>query len=57
MYTVRGEGLPYKVEELVTHLTTTCNDDPSMSTDKSVMYVKGLRETIKCFKVRGGGGG
>ena len=51
---VRGEGLSFKVEDLITHIIMTCNDDPSVSADKSVTYGKGLRATIIFLKVQRG---
>ena len=54
-YAVRGEGLPSKVEELVTQFIMTCNGDTYVSTAKSVTYGYVMREAvIFILKVRGG---
>ena len=43
-----------EVEKLVTHLLIICDYESSGYSDKSVTYVKGLRETITfILKVRG----
>ena len=45
-YSVKGEGLPFKLDKLVTHLAMMCDDKPSVSAANYVTYIKGLRETI-----------
>ena len=37
-YTVRGEGLSSKVEDIVTHFFVMCNEDSYVAADKSMAY-------------------
>ena len=54
-YKVRGEGLYCKVDDLVTYLIVTCNDDTPVSVYERVTHQKGLHATVAfLLGVRGG---
>ena len=46
-YKVRGEGLYCKVDDLVTYLIVTWDDETSVATAECVMHRKGLQATVK----------
>ena len=55
VYKVRGKGLSIEVEEIVTHFIVTCDDEASITEDKSMTYTKGLSiAVVFVLEVRGG---
>ena len=48
-YTVRGGGLLFKVEKLVTHFSMMCDDKPSVSAGKFMRYIILLKSNISFF--------
>ena len=54
MYAVRGEGLSGKMDDLVTYIIVTCDDDTYVDASKGLTHRKGPQATIKfLLKVRG----
>ena len=53
MYAVRGEGLSGKMDDLVTYIIVTCDDDTYVDAAKRLTHRKGPQATIKfLLKVR-----
>ena len=53
LYAFLVEGSSYEVENLVTHLIVTCDDDTYVSAAKSLTYRKLLGSTVTFFHVSG----
>ena len=51
---MRGKGFTGNVDDLVTYLIVTCNDDTYVAADELVKHRKGLQASIKfILEVRG----
>ena len=50
-YAVRGEVLSIEVKEIVTHFIVTCNDDASVTADKSMTCGEVLRAAVAFFRL------